>query len=80
MACLSWTEKDAEGQDERQKARECEKWLEGLQHGPDSFVLDTRLAFKIGISLMSVRWHLALIEEKGEVDVGKKVSEEVGGW
>lgn len=62
MACLSWTEKDLATHDETRSVVECADWLERLQHGPDSFVLDTRLAFKITISLLTVRRHQTLLE------------------
>lgn len=62
MACLAWTEKDLATHDETRSVVECADWLERLQHGPESFVLDTRLAFKITISLLTVRRHQTLLE------------------
>lgn len=57
MAVLAWNEKDAEGADHKGKVMECQQWLEKVQKWGDAYSLDTRMSFKIGTSLQTLKRH-----------------------
>ena len=57
MAALDWNEKDLEGADSKAKVLECEQWLVKTQKWGESYVLDTRMSFKITTSLITVKRH-----------------------
>jgi hypothetical protein len=57
MAALAWSEKDLEGEDHAAKVKECEHWIENLQKWNDSYVLETRMSFKIMTSVSTLKRH-----------------------
>jgi hypothetical protein len=61
MACLAWKEKDLEGVDTKAKLLECEQWLEKVHKWGESYVLDSRMSFKIMTSLITIRRHKGLM-------------------
>ncbi|RDW66185.1 outer membrane protein-like protein iml2 [Coleophoma cylindrospora] len=60
MACLSWFEKDLEGEDHTAKVLDCEEWLQKTQTF-ESYVLDTRMSIKITTSVATVKRHKAIM-------------------
>jgi hypothetical protein len=54
---VAWLEKDLEDADHRAKTLECEQWIEKLHKWGESYVLDTRMSFKISTSCSTVRRH-----------------------
>jgi hypothetical protein len=54
---VAWQEKDLEDADHRAKTLECEQWIEKLHKWGESYVLDTRMSFKISTSCSTVRRH-----------------------
>ena len=61
MAALTWNEKDLEGVDAKAKVLECEQWLDKTKNWGDSYVLDTRMSFKITTSLITIKRHKTIM-------------------
>jgi hypothetical protein len=61
MAALDWNEKDLEGVDSKAKVLDCEQWLVKTQKWGESYVLDTRMSFKITTSLITVKRHKGIM-------------------
>ncbi|TAQ84178.1 hypothetical protein B7494_g7499 [Chlorociboria aeruginascens] len=62
MACIAWLEKDLPGYDTRAKLLECEEWLEKTRNWPESYVLETRMSFKVSTALITVRRHKNIMD------------------
>jgi hypothetical protein len=57
MAALAWTEKDLPGADHKAKVLDCEQWLEKTHKWNESYVLDTRMSFKIATGVLTLKRH-----------------------
>lgn len=54
---MAWQEKDEPGADHLAKVQDCEQWLDKIQKWGESYVLDTRMSFKISTSCSTVKRH-----------------------
>ena len=61
MAALTWNEKDLEGADHKSKVLDCEQWLVKTKNWGESYVLDTRMSFKITTSLLTLKRHKSIM-------------------
>lgn len=57
MAALAWNEKDLEGVHHKAKVQDCEEWLEKIHKWSESYVLETRMSFKISTSCSTIQRH-----------------------
>lgn len=60
IVCLAWSEKDLPGMDYEVKLFDCEQWLMKTQKWPDTYILDTRMSFRVSTSLATVKRHMRL--------------------
>lgn len=57
IAAVAWFEKDLEGEDHKAKTLESEEWIEKLHKWGESYVLETRMSFKVSTSIATIKRH-----------------------